>query len=311
MKYSELEEAILFKAKRAFDKIITAKDGEITFNREGLRHEIEVPEPQYVLKIILNIFKNYPDSEDNVQKLRKRFPNIEDVQECILEEKYSVEHSYRGLMRWVGFMMDIPENAGSIYMLLNEHKLAEKYVDGREFLLNSVAYFYKNNGIQATEEQKEIDQLLNKFNEETKYLETASFYLNSLLELAETIQEAIRLHELVQEVEESQQQPAVERRDEEIRDTATLDKTTHKIVLIHELGVIGPLKKFCKEKNPALSDTAFAAIVSHILGYDDAKSKETVRKGLSGYAQGTRDDPKTDKALNTVKALLIKNGIEL
>lgn len=93
---------------------------------------------------------------------------------------------------------------------------------------------------------------------------------------------------------------------------AELEKkiTGHKVVLLHELGVIEHLQKLCKEKNPTMSHTKFAELVGLILGLQSKKS-ETVRKCISGYGQGTKDDPKTSNALTTVKSKLLKFGIEL
>ncbi len=90
----------------------------------------------------------------------------------------------------------------------------------------------------------------------------------------------------------------------------SIEKTTHKLVLLHELGVIECLQKVRKEKNPNLSDTQFAELVGSILGLQ-GKQIETVRKGISGYGRGGKDDPKTAKAFTKVKSELIKFGIEI
>ena len=59
-----------------------------------------------------------------------------------------------------------------------------------------------------------------------------------------------------------------------------------------------------------MSDTKFAELIGLILGLQ-GKKIEAVRKGISGYGQGTKDNPKTLKALNKVKSELLKFGIEL
>lgn len=89
-----------------------------------------------------------------------------------------------------------------------------------------------------------------------------------------------------------------------------LEKTAHKIVLLHELGVIGHLQKLREQKNSTLSDTKFAELIGLILGLQ-GKKIEAVRKGISGYGQGTKDDPKTPTALQKVRSELLKFGIEL
>ena len=89
-----------------------------------------------------------------------------------------------------------------------------------------------------------------------------------------------------------------------------LTAVAHKVVLFHELGIIEPLKKLCRSKNPTLSDTQFADLVGSMMGFRD-KQLETVRKALSAYGQGKSGDVKSKAAMNNVKSQLMKFGIDL
>lgn len=156
-----------------------------------------------------------------------------------------------------------------------------------------------------------LDYVLQVFKDSSKYIKKPQL---TELKLRNKVNEWIveRRIELSRLNGESieQQTPTVEVFEETIELDTELEKTAHKVVLLHELRVIEHLQKLCKEKNPTMSHTKFAELIGFILGLQ-GKKIEAVRKGLSGYGQKTRDDPKTKDALKKVKSELLKFGIEL
>lgn len=109
---------------------------------------------------------------------------------------------------------------------------------------------------------------------------------------------------------ESTQPAAAEEVEETELTPLEITAVAHKVVLFHELGIIEPLKKLCKNKNPTLSDKKFAKLVGGIMGFQGTQI-ETIRKALSGYGQGGESDVRSRAALDKVKSELMKFGIEL
>lgn len=105
------------------------------------------------------------------------------------------------------------------------------------------------------------------------------------------------------------QSPTVEKVEETIELDTELEKTAHRIVLLHELGIIEHLQKLRNEKFSTLTDAKFAQLIGLILDLKGNKI-DAVRKGISGYGLKKKDDPKTPKALNEVKSKLLQLGIE-
>ena len=84
----------------------------------------------------------------------------------------------------------------------------------------------------------------------------------------------------------------------------------HKVVLFHELGVIDPLKIFCKSKNPTLTDNQFADLVGSMMGFQ-GKQLGTVRKALSGYSHAGAGSVKSKAAMKKVRSQLIEFGLDI
>ncbi|NBB18050.1 hypothetical protein GVN20_01670 [Runella sp. CRIBMP] len=152
-----------------------------------------------------------------------------------------------------------------------------------------------------------LEYISQVFKEINKYIQLPQLYVLQIRKLVNNwiAEKRTELSELNGETIE--QLPAVKAIKENAETQLELDSAGHKLVFLKELGVIDHLKNYCKAKKPSLNDTEFSKLLAPIIGINP----DTIRKGLSGYGQGTNDDPKTQKALQKVKSELIKFGIEL
>jgi hypothetical protein len=164
-----------------------------------------------------------------------------------------------------------------------------------------------------------LDYQLHQHNDNSGFLDYIKTYLPKVIN-ANSIPE-LRIRNRIlkwhsEKVKELQALKAGQPDDEEATAEAEpanvmeLEYIAHKVVALHELGIIDRLKDICKGKNPTLTDARFAELLCALTGIPQG-SKEAVRKGLSGYGRGTRDDPKTPNAIQKVRSQLMKYGIEL
>lgn len=82
-----------------------------------------------------------------------------------------------------------------------------------------------------------------------------------------------------------------------------LDKTAHKIVLLHEIGVID----FLEKRYSYLSKADFAKLICNVIGME--KKITTVTKTLRYLGHKDQRNPINDKSLREVQALLSSFGI--
>lgn len=177
----------------------------------------------------------------------------------------------------------------------------------KDFLFEFLDYHF-NNCFESTED------FLNYFNIFLKkyYPSNVAAFLDMSKKLRQWLNNKLDVYRIHLDEESKdnfwfQQLPTVEVDEKNTEIQLELDISGHKIVFLKELGVIDFLNKVFKAKNPSLNQTEFSKLLAPIIGINS----ETLRKGLSGYGQKTKDDPKSKDALNKVKSELLKFGIEL
>lgn len=311
MNYSKLDESKIFEAKRAFDKIMDFGFG-VEIKKGALKNYIPIPDLTAVVSQIRQNIDIHLDKTKYVKQLKVKFRHAFELIEDLREEKYNLENQLNELKKLpqdFHLILDYDENT-SRFFFGDKYRQSAPFEHtfnlGQEFKELALSHYFYTKNIRPDADDLEAVNLLERYNMDFKILTEMLDNANELLILAETIQETLNnTRKLLTET--SLKMNTLEENEES---SILIEKTTHKLVLLHELGVIECLQKVRKEKNPNLSDSQFADLVGSILGLQ-GKQITTVRKGISGYGRGGQDDPKTDRAFRKVKSELIKFGIEI
>jgi len=245
----------------------------------------------------LNIEKNYQEYNSEIQKIivgkgGKEYSVITDQHEAYLKFIFYGEQN-----NYAPFMPSLPSRPTESFELLKSWYAKVLKADIERNKNESID---KNVDEDIVIEKGLIDTLLS----EHKMLcepktSTGAWRLQS-----EIIANKKFVQWLEERKKELEQDEAIS---ENILPAEKLEKISHRIVLLHELGIIDLLKKERKD----LNETYFAQLIGTLIGVIEKEKVETIRKNLAYINVKHRNNPINNNSTNAVKSLLAKYGIGL
>lgn len=203
MKYSELDETLIFEAKRAFDKII-AFDFGLILNKETLKDYIPTPDLELVKNQIIQNLQNNKHPDLYIKQLEQKFKNAFELIEILREEKYKLQNELEELESLPkDFGLELDYNAKTEKYFFGDKYRESAIFDhsynlGHGFKEVALSYYFYTKDIRPEQDEMDAFNLLERYNFECKTIRGLIFNIDKLLPLAETIQETI--HDAEQQI---------------------------------------------------------------------------------------------------------------
>lgn len=196
MKYSELDETLIFEAKRAFDRITKTGNG-FELDKVALADYIPTPELEQIKNQLLNNIKIHKKPEKYIEQLKIQFKEVSDIIPILRKEKYELQNELMELVNLPkDFGLDLDYNAKTERYFFGDKYRESAMFDhsynlGEGFKEVALSHYFYTKGIRPEQDDMDAMNLLERYNFECKTIRGLIFNIDKLLPLAETIQETI------------------------------------------------------------------------------------------------------------------------